>query len=283
MIATKQIKSISEKCIPPNNYKAINVFSWHEKDTEYYDLCPYYLKTDGNEIQLNDGNVIFENFWQGSKVYPKVYPIEIYPHVSLKGNPKYLSWKYENEETHIDKNNNVLPNYWTWRQSIFDCKKPLRYPNSYKLRTTCKFAILKDKNNNLVKYDYLTARKELYCKEYMRLIRHKKSYAKLLNLLKKGENICIFEVDVPTSSKKGLYGKYAIGNVFYADLNKINDLLNDTSEPFGHGLCLAKALLEDMEIYKKNKLNDSDTDYDDSESSYEAKKPEKLIKKHVKN
>jgi hypothetical protein len=246
MIATKQVKSISDACIPPTNYIAVNVFSWHKKDTEFYELCPYYLKTDGNEKQQNDGNVIFENFWQGSKVYPIVYPIEVYPHFSMKGNPKYLSWKYDKQENHLDNDDNVLQEYWNWRKSIFDCKKPIRYPNSFRLRGSCKFSLVKEKDGSTSKYDYVTSRKEIYCKEYMRLVRKKESYKKILSYLKEGKNICIFEVDVPTKYKKGLYGKYADGLTFYADIKKINKLLDDTSEPFGHGLCLAKALFEDI-------------------------------------
>lgn len=253
MIATRQVKSISEKCVPPeDDYIVVNVFSWHKKDTEYYDLCPYHLKTDGKEEQSNDGDVIFENFWQGSKVYPLVKPIEVYPHPSFRGNPKYLMWSYTNEEKHLDSKNNVLPEYFDWKKSLYECEKPIRYPNSYNLRHTCKFSLLVNKKGETEKLDYLSARKRIYCKEYMRLVRKMPSYAKLLKLLLKGKKLCIFEVDVPVDTKKGKYGLYAKGNVFYASLRKINNLLEDTSEPFGHGLCLAKALFEDYEAQNES-------------------------------
>src|SRR3989344_3106251 len=100
-ITTKRITRISDKCVCPEDYVPIPILSWHKKDSEYYTLSPYYLKTDGEEEQLNNGGVIFENFWQGSKVYPEVGPIEHYPHHSMRGNPKYLSWKYDHHEKHI--------------------------------------------------------------------------------------------------------------------------------------------------------------------------------------
>jgi hypothetical protein len=115
------------------------------------------------------------------------------------------------------------------------------------LRTTCQFALLKRKDNTEARYNYLESRINIYCKEYMRLIRNIASYDKLLNLLKDGQNICIFEIDVPAKNKKGLYKTYSTdNNIFNATEDKINDLLNDTSNPFGHGLCLAMALLQDL-------------------------------------
>jgi len=256
MIKTKQAKNITEQCVAPDGYIVVNVLSWHEHDTPYYDLCPYVLKTDGHEIQDNKGGVIFENFWQGSKVYPIVKPIEVYPHHTFKGNKKYLWWSYDKEETHIDDNGDVKKEYFNWKKSLFDCAKPVRYPNSYALKHTCKFTLLVKKDGTQEKLNYLEARKQLYCNEYMRLVRTKSSYKKLLNMLLEGKKLCIFEVDVPAVTKKGVHGKYAKdGNVFKASLKKINKLLNDTSEPFGHGLCLAKALLED---YQNAQLSDSD-------------------------
>lgn len=252
MIATKQSKSISEKCVAPDEYIVVNVLSWHKKDTEYYDLCPYYLKTDGKEEQVNDGGVLFENFWQGSKVYPQVKKIEVYPHPSFRGKKEYLMWKYDKDENHLNDKGDVLKEYYNWKKSLYDCKKPIRYPNSYSLKHTCKFALLIKSDGTEERLDYISSRNRIYCKEYMRLIRDVSSYKKLLKLLLNGKKICIFEVDVPEKNKKGLYGKYVSNdNVFYASQNKINELLNDTLEPFGHGLCLAKALFEDYENIKK--------------------------------
>ena len=94
MISTKIIKSISSK-FPKNSGDDIyvNVLTWHNEShsngSKYHAFSPFYLKTDGQENQHNDGNVLFENFWQGSKI------CEVWAHRSLRGNNKYLWFKYK--------------------------------------------------------------------------------------------------------------------------------------------------------------------------------------------
>ena len=57
----------------------------------------------------------------------------------------------------------------------------------------------------------------------------------------------ICEVDVPAKNKKGLYGKDCDeNNICYMSIEKLELLLNDTNEAFGHGLCLAYSLLLDL-------------------------------------
>ena len=58
-------------------------------------LCPYLLKTDGNELCHNSGGILFENFYQGCKVYDIVYENEVYPSRYHMNNPNYLWWKFE--------------------------------------------------------------------------------------------------------------------------------------------------------------------------------------------
>ena len=100
MIKTKKIKSINCK-IPTNTSTDIyvNILTWHDKNhkygSEYNVLSPYYLKTDWKEENFNKGEVLFENFWQGSKVWPKVYDIEVWAHPNLKGNLRHLWWRYK--------------------------------------------------------------------------------------------------------------------------------------------------------------------------------------------
>jgi hypothetical protein len=101
MIKTKQIKSISKK-LPKNTSNSIfvNVLTWHNADhcngSKYNVFSPYFLKTDGQEVQDNNGNVLFENFWQGSKVEPVYYYCEIWAHHSLRGQEKHLWFKHKN-------------------------------------------------------------------------------------------------------------------------------------------------------------------------------------------
>jgi hypothetical protein len=84
-------------------------------------------------------------------------------------------------------------------------------------------------------------------KEYIRLIRKLLIYHQLLAKIIKGQNILITEVDVPHKDKKGFYNKdLDNNNIYNPTIESLNILLNDSSEPFGHGLCLAYALLEDI-------------------------------------
>lgn len=42
----------------------------------------------------NPGNILFENFYQGTKVYDSVHEIEIYPSRYQQGKSEYLQWSY---------------------------------------------------------------------------------------------------------------------------------------------------------------------------------------------
>ena len=69
-----------------------------------------------------------------------------------------------------------------------------------------------------------------------------------MDKLKNGKNIMICEIDVPSKDKKGEYGKDCdVNNICYLSIEKLEILLNDTSEAFGHGLCLAYSLLVDLQ------------------------------------
>lgn len=60
VIATMRVKSITDRRQSPYGLTKVPVLSWHKKDSEFYTLSPYYLKTDGNEENINSGNIIFE-------------------------------------------------------------------------------------------------------------------------------------------------------------------------------------------------------------------------------
>ena len=244
MITTYRVKNITEKK-NIDGFKTIQVLSWHRKNTPYYELSPYLLKTDGNEENINSGNVIFENFWQFSKLYKTVYDIKVYPHFTKNGNPNYLQWKWPTE-THVENSVISWPTYLNWRYSGFDCQHPIRRPNGNKAHE-CLCTILGKSDNSCEYLDYIEARKRIYVKEYCRLIRKLPIYAKLLNMVRSGTNICIQEIDVPAANKKGFYGSLCRSDgVYIANLNSLEQLLNDPSEAFGHGLCLCIALLEDL-------------------------------------
>ena len=250
MIATQQIKSTTTKPVSLENFETINVLKWN--NCKWKNLCPYLLKTDGEEFCHNPGGILFENFYQGCKVYDVVYENEVYPSRYYMNNPKYLWWKFE---PLLPSGDVILQNglinyelYYRWRNSLWECKNPIRYPNKIHRRKNTQFALCVDKEGNENRLNYISTRKEIYVKEYIRLIKKLPEYEKLLNKLKKGENIMICEIDVPSKNKKGEYGKDCDeNNVCHMSTEKLELLLNDTSEAFGHGLCLAYSLLVDLQ------------------------------------
>lgn len=250
MIATQQIISTSATPIELENYETVNVLKWN--NSKWKNLCPYLLKTDGKETCANSGGILFENFYQGCKVYDIVYENEVYASKYQMNNPNYLWWKFEPKTStgdiilEDDKINYDL--YLNWRNSLWQCKNPIRYPNKIFRRKNTQFALCIDKEGKEYRYDYITSRKEIYVKEYLRLIKKLPEYKELLDKLKKNKNIMICEIDVPAKNKKGNYGKDCDdNNICKMTIEKLELLLNDTNEAFGHGLCLAYALLLDLQ------------------------------------
>lgn len=250
MIKTQQIKSTSQKPNDLEGYITVNVLKWNS--SKWKTLCPYYLRTDGKEENFNPGGIIFENFYQGSKVYDVVYSQEVYASRFYHGNPAYLWWKFntvnKNGDVLLDKLGNINYDlYLNWRNSIWSCQNAIRYPNGLANRKNTKFTLITDKDGKQERLNYIDARKRLYVKEYIRLMRNTKEYQLLLSWIRKGEKLLICEIDVPAKNKKGDYGKDCDDqNNCTMNLDKLKRLLDDPNEAFGHGLCLAYALLSDL-------------------------------------
>lgn len=250
MIATQRITSTADKPARFENYEPINVLKW--KSSRWKNLCPYLLKTDGNEICSNPGGVLFENFYQGCKVYDVVYENDVYPSKYQKNDNRYLQWSFRPEtpsgDVIIDKNGFMNRDlYLRWRDSLWACENPVRYPNKIHRIKKTQFTLCIDKDGNEIRFDYDTSRREIYVKEYIRLVKNLPEYTKLLNKLRDGQNIMLCEIDVPARGKSGLYGEDCDAyDVSIMSISKLEALLNDTSEAFGHGLCLAYSLLLDM-------------------------------------
>lgn len=245
MIKTRQIKRQTEKYTPPEGYRSVPVLSWQPKYTKYFELSPYHLRTDGKEEHVNPGNVLFENFWQGSKVYPIVYPITVNPHWTQKDKVLWSRGQETHYTTKDSSRGTIHPAYYKWRQELWDCPHAIRYPNGRKYRATCAFLLLSHKTKE-ERLGYLESRKRVYVQEYKRLVRKLPIYEMLLEALRKGENLCIQEIDVPCQSKKGAYNQVNADGTFDVTLEKLEVLKHDTSEAYGHGLCLAETLLEDQ-------------------------------------
>ena len=241
MIQTKKISTISTK-VPPDSAskKYINIFTWHPAShpngSKYRVFSPYFLKTDGQEKNYNEGGVLFENFWQGSKVWQRVYNLEVWAHKNLRGQPQHLWWSHVCDngklfEDHVVADE-IQPDYYVWRQKVWDCPKPIRYPNGFSRTAQTLFSLEISKDGTEQRLNYLEARKEIYFKEYCRLVEKLPEYKTLLGMLQKGQDIVLCETDVPDNE--------------IMDQEKLAALLINPSIKFGHGLCLAYSLLNHL-------------------------------------
>lgn len=192
----------------PNNYLTVN-------DTKIptYQLSPYHLK--------DENGFIFENLWQGSKIYPSVFKQDQWiKNKSIWAHPA---------ETHIDLEGNVLPAYWDWRQKVFSNPFPVRYPNGYDGKKTCVGFI----TSNYEFLSYIEARKQFYVREFARLVQQTPAFKALKEVFDSGVNLQMCDVDVPQVSEgfiptKDLFIKF----------------VNDPNSSFGHVWVIAALLLD---------------------------------------
>ena len=151
----------------------------------------------------------------------------------MRGNAKHLWFKYKcsnglGSEKHLI-NNHIQSEYYSWRDEIFKCDKPIRYPNGYKRASEVAFSLYIGLDGIEKRLDYIQARKNIYVKEYCRLIRKIPEFEELRNALKENKTLIICEIDVPDNE--------------IITLPKLDTLLNNKRIKFGHGLCLAMELL----------------------------------------
>jgi hypothetical protein len=96
---------------------------------------------------------------------------------------------------------------------------------------------------------YIEARKEIYLKTYLKLVKKAPDFIKLLNMLKEGKNLLIIEVDAAHEEDLEYYKtKYGVGDDFIVDgtmlatTTNLDIMLNDEKHAFGHCYALAIAL-----------------------------------------
>ena len=83
--------------------------------------------------------------------------------------------------------------------------------------------------------DYVTARKEVYCKEYYDLIKDRERVKYWKSVLDRGQNITIYDFDGPRNEDK---------SVTCLELSEelIKDKVNELNVPFGHCYVVAMVL-----------------------------------------
>lgn len=206
------------------------------KSSPYGELGPYVLK--------NNKGQIMENIWQFSKLYEKVpRSIQRYSQYDSK-----IIWDHPEEVHYL--NEEVTDEYWAWREKGFNCKYPVRYPVGFKNRHKCICSLGEREDGDFDMLDYIEARKRIYLPVYTELVKNEKKFHKLKRMLKT-HNLLIVEVDGPHQESLEYYKKkYGVEDNFidrdsiHVTRENMDIMLNDEKHPFGHGYCLAMALLD---------------------------------------
>ena len=213
-----------------------------KSDRSYWELSPYYLKYKIPEDPKREG--IVEDLWQGSKAYRQVY----HQKQIAKWNSKLILWEHPSE-IHIDKNNDITPEYWKWRMKLMTNPHPVRYPVGYYGRKECVCSIWPNEKGQYECLDYITARKKIYCHIYGEAAKIHPRFLELREKLKHGKNLLILDVDGPKYTNKSPFNRVENESIEVNEMN-IKELLNDPSQPFGHGYVLAVYLLGKEEWLK---------------------------------
>jgi len=237
MIRVGTCKYKGSKRIDPSFEGFSNVIVLMKSHSRWGVLGPYSLK--------NEKGQIFENVYQFSRIYGNV----------LKTTQKYsrydpkVIWE-QDSEVHW-KDGDATDEYWAWRKRGKNNEYAVRYPNGFKGKGENVKGVLVKTDEGYELVDYVEARKRIYCKEYCRLVRMEPLFKILKDRLKK-ENLLIIEVDGPKDPSyfKEKYNIEIENDTVLITKENINVFLNETKYSFGHGYCLACALLDKEEWLK---------------------------------
>jgi hypothetical protein len=216
------------------------------KSSPYGALGPYELRDSKGRIH--------ENIWQFSKVYEKVpTTVQKAPYTGE------VIWK-RGEEIHLSYDERSPPTitkaYRKWRRDGMYNPGAVRYPVGKENVSRCLYALKHSPHSGSVipkekKLGIVEGRKKIYWRQYRKLVVRQPLFVELQQRLNEGENLLVIEVDGPQQQSLDYYvKKYGVPPTFIEDrstrINKgsLKIFLNDTRHSFGHGFCLAAALLE---------------------------------------
>ena len=222
----------------PSYPEFTSIVSLTPSGSAYGDISPYGLQDEKGRI--------LENVWQFSKVYPEVPAVSI-PYSTRSSQ---IVWKWP-AETHV-QNGQILPAYLNWREQGMSNPQPVRNPVGWKHMSTCLYAVEFDQpvSPSNPPLDYIAARKKIYWPIYYRAVTKHPKFHELWSRWQNGENLLITEIDGPHQESLDYYRQtYGVPDNFIESNSMevtpqfLNIMLNDSKHPFGHGYCLAWALL----------------------------------------
>jgi hypothetical protein len=180
MVGQVRVGRIVNKKNP--SYKGFeNIVVMMKSHSVWYPLSPYFLK--------DDNGCIMENIWQFCKIY-KTVPKSLQKY-SAYNNTVIWDWP---EEEHINKDGNILPAYWIWREAGFHNQFAVRYPVGFNYKHMVAYSL---KNEGGPPLNYIEARKQIYLPLYIELAKKEERYKQLKKMLDNNVNLLIIEVDGP--------------------------------------------------------------------------------------
>lgn len=216
----------------------VNIHVMMRSHSKWYPLSPYELKDEKGRIH--------ENMWQFQKVYESIPAAK----ETYSGYNNATIWEWP-AQTHI-KDGKFTQEFYTWRQTGTNHKKAVRYPVGKQNMHKC-IGFIREKDMAKPQppiLGYVQARLAYYIPEYIRLVSQQPLFFELLNMLQSGTNLLIVEVDGPHgeslpyyTSKYGVDSNFIIGETMLATHQNLAIMYGDEKHPFGHGYCLAMALL----------------------------------------
>jgi hypothetical protein len=205
---------------------------------------------------VDESGRIMENIWQFAKIYPKVPKSK---QKCSRYNPTIV-WEHP-AETHIknhdptDNSGEITDEYRSWREKGMNNKYAVRYPVGFHHRHKCVYALAENAGESGsiddTQLNYVESRKRIYLPVYCEMVKKHPLFRELQDRLEAGENLLIIEVDGPHQESLEYYkDKYGVAddfienNTMLVNEHNIQIMLNDDKHPFGHGYCLAMALLD---------------------------------------
>lgn len=192
------------------------------------ELSPYTM--------CDESGVIMENFWQFHKAWPRVFkiktPISRYNHDTR--------WEHP-EEIHV-QDGKLTDAYWDWRNKGMTHDKWVRYPNGYKHHHETIGSVIGTKDNYEI-VGYIEARKRIYFAKYKEIAIHTNQFKRLKQMLSEGCHIQINEVDGPSFMAIPPYDNVVKKSLLITP-EVLTQLINNPTQPFGHGYALAACLLD---------------------------------------
>ena len=227
------------------NYVTIVVHT--EKFNKWSALSPYVLKKNGQ---------IIENVWHAHKVWKEVPAVKI---PKSRWDSKMIIWERGNEK-HVDEFGNPNETWKKWHEDLSNAEYAVRYPAGFKNKKNTLYSWKEGR-----KLSYVESRKEIYVPLYIESVQKEEKFNELAEMLKKGKNLLIVEVDGPHQESLDYYVEnYGVENDFIqedsiaATKGRLSIMLHDEKHSYGHGYCLAMALLgfsvKDLENAKTSSI-----------------------------